>query len=690
MNSLLLAVPSARAFRSPACALRLAVRSVVLVLLATGPGGPGGLLQAADTDESDQWAKLKTMDFSDLLKVEITSVSKRSERLFESPAAVYSISADDIQRSGARSFADALRLSPGMSVAQQNGSDWAVTARGFNDVIADKLLVLMDGRTLYSPATGGVTWNTVDYLFEDIERVEVVRGPGGTLWGANAVNGVINILSKDARDTQGFYSQGGGGSYERGFGGARYGAKLSENGYGRVYMKYRLRDELPGADDPNEMIQGGFRTDWHLPDTHFTLQGDAYSERHYIRLSVPEYTPPYLPLSRNLFVYGGASLRGRMQHEFGENSTLEVQGYYDRTELQQFDQTSVQQIWDLDAQHRLRLPPRHTVIYGAGYRYTPDHLATTPYFTYDPVERRSQVINAFVQDEIELVEDQLRLTLGTKAEHNDYTGLGWSPSARLAWLPTKRQTVWLAASRSQQVPTRGYNDLTIPALAIEPVNVNGLPLFTRGQARRGLEAQELISYELGYRVQATDTLTFDLAGYYNFYDNLLTADFGDVFFEPTPAPHLVLPIRAANGGKGETHGFEVSAQWQAAEWWRWSLAYSYQQFQIDGFNHSFTEGRDPQNQVSLRWSIDVPVGRANEWRLDVWGRYVDRLPAFPLPSYFDLDVRLAWRPNPRVELAVVGQNLVESRRLEFSSAVVAASPVSPVARGVYGELSVRF
>lgn len=670
-----------------------ALLPAAVVLAVAGLAGPSigsGLLRAAEVNEAEQWAKLKTMDFDDLLKVEVTSVSKRSERLFESPAAVFSISGDDIQRSGARSFADALRLSPGMSVAQQNGSDWAVTARGFNDVIADKLLVLMDGRTLYSPATGGVTWNTVDYLFEDIERVEVVRGPGGTLWGANAVNGVVNILSKDSRDTQGLYIEGGGGSFEQAFGGARYGAKLSENGYGRGYMKYNLRDELYNSGDANEKIQGGFRTDWHLPVTHLTLQGDVYSERHHIRLSVPQYTKPYLPITDNLFVYEGANMRARMQHELSEDSMLEVQGYYDRTDLEQFGQTSTQHIWDLEAQHRFKLPPRHTFVYGTGYRYTPDHLATTPYFTYDPVERRSQVFNAFVQDEIELVEDRLRLTLGTKAEHNDYTGWGWSPSARLAWLPTERQTVWLAASRSLQVPTRGYNDLTIPALAIEPIDVNGLPLFTRGQARPGLEAQELISYELGYRVQATDTIAFDVAGYYNFYDNLLTADIGSVYFDPSPAPHLVLPISAANGGKGETHGFELSAQWQAAEWWRWSLAYSYQEFQIDGFNHSFTEGRDPQNQVSLRWSLDVPLGRTNEWRLDIWGRYVDQLPAFPIPGYFDLDVRLAWRPNPRVQLAVVGQNLVESRRYEFSSAVVAASPVSPVPRGVYGELSVRF
>jgi len=645
---------------------------------------------ATPPDATDEWAKLKTMHFDDLLKVEVTSVSKRSQRLFESPAAVFSISGEDIQRSGARSIADALRLSPGMSVAQQNGADWAVTARGFNDVIADKLLVLMDGRTLYSPATDGVSWNTVDYLFEDIERVEVVRGPGGTLWGANAVNGVINILSKDARDTVGSYVDAGGGSYEHAFGGARYGTQFSENGYGRAYLKYTLRDELPGGGDSGEKVQGGFRTDWHLPTTHLTLQGDVYSQRQYTRLSIPQYTPPYLPLSEHLYLYSGANLLARAEHEFNENSVLEVQGYYDHTELDQFNRLSLQHIWDVEVQHTLKLPPWHTIVYGSGYRYTPDYLATNPYVTYAPAVRHNQVFNAFVQDELELVPDHLRLTLGTKVEHNDYTSWDWSPSARLAWLPTERQTAWVAASRSVQVPTRGYSDLTIPALAIEPTMVNGLPLFSRGQGRPGLEAQELISYEVGYRVRPTDAVTFDLAGYYNVYDNLITAEFGNVFLETTPVPHLVLPIHAVNGGKGETHGVELSAHWQATEWWRWSLAYSYQEFKIEGFNHSFTEGRDPQNQASLRWSFDIPIGQPNEWRLDLWGRYVDRLPAFPLDAYWDLDVRLAWRPSRHVELAIVGQNLVDSRRYEFSSAAVAANPVSPIPRSVYGELSIRF
>ncbi len=659
------------------------------------PVCPSGLAaEAATSDPAVE--RLRELSLTEIINAEVSSVSKRPEKLFESPTAAYVITNDDLRRSGALTIAEALRMAPGISVAQADANTWAAAARGFNDVFTDKLLVMVDGRSVYHNVNGAVWWADVNYLMEDIERIEVIRGPGGTIWGANAVNGVINIITKSARDTQGLLVSGGGGSDLVGQGKVRYGDRLAEDLYGRVYLQHQNFAAHPDGNDQWAATQTGLRLDYEPGPYRVTFEGDYYYSDQSDRVAIQQPISPYLPMYDTSGIHEGWNVLGRIEREINEDSGLRLQVYYDASRQTGEAIGSVQKTrnFDVDFQHYFALPLRQQLTYGLEYRYLPTYQNDMALWTWSRNERDSQLFTGFLQDEIELVEDRLRLTVGSKFEHNDFTGWEAQPDARLAWMLTDRQTVWLAGSRAVSIPSVAYNDIQIPQLAVEPAFVNAgplgdLPAFPGFYGNPDLEAQEVIGVEMGWRFQPRDSLSLDVATFYNWYDNLVYGRAGTPQLELAPAPWIQVPSAAANNASAETAGVELSASWRPVEWFRLTGYYAY--LKKDVFNDDTGETlrdqeKDSAHQASLRLSLDLPA----HWFLDVWGRFVDEIPTYEVPAYFDLDLRVAWRPKDAVELAVVGQNLLEPERVEFGPSAAARTQVTAVPRGVYGQLTLRF
>lgn len=644
---------------------------------------------------------LTELSLEELMNIEVTSVSKKTEKLSKAAAAIFVITQEDIRRAGATSIAEALRLAPGLEVARVDAHTWAISARGFNDVFANKLLVLLDGRSIYTPLFSGVFWDQQDTLLEDIERIEVIRGPGATLWGANAVNGVINIITKRARDTQGGLLTAGGGSEERGFGSVRYGGTLGADAHFRVYAKYVNRDGsgLPdghAANDAWQLGQGGFRLDWLPAQPHLlTLQGDLYGGNLAQTFFVGALLPPFQQVMPDHLATRGGNLLGRWSHTLASASEMRLQVYYDRTirdtAIFKEDRHNV----DLDFQHRFPLGGRHDIVWGLGYRLSSDNEGNTFTVSLTPASRTTHLVSAFAQDEIVLVADRLHVTLGSKFEHNTFTGFEIQPGARLLWTPSDRHTVWAAIARAVRTPSRAEDAVRINQQVLPPGTLfPGAPAAVVSFAGdRGIDSEKLLAYELGYRVQPHEWLSLDLALFYNVYNNLRSIEPGTPFPETSPfPPHLVVPFLAANKLNGETYGAELVANWQLTEWWRLRALYSYLHINLSREKGSrdtisqAAQGNSPQQQLALRSAMDLP------WRLafDLALRYVDRLPNLHVGSYTVLDVRLGWRPTQSLELAIVGHNLLEKHHPEFSPSTFINTQPTEVQHSVYGKMTWRF
>lgn len=642
--------------------------------------------QKQDTNESP--TALKRLSLEELMDLDITSVAKKPEPYGKAPAAIQVITGDDIRRSGASSIPEALRLADNLQVAQKGSHSWAISARGFNTDSANKLLVLMDGRSVYTPLFSGVFWDRQDYLLEDIDRIEVISGPGGTLWGANAVNGVINIITKSSKDTQGFYVEGGGGSTLKGFGGLRYGDKLATNVSFRVYGKYFDRDSevFPNGDEASDswrMGQGGFRIDAEPSVANaLTLQGDFYAGDEDISTG------------GNAKINGNNVL-GRWSHTFSEDSDISLQMYYDRTHLDlpvpanafapAGRLTDDLDTFDLDFQQRFRVGERNKIIWGLGYRFTHDVVSNSPALAFVPPTLDQNLFSGFVQDEIALVE-KLSLTLGTKIEHNDYSGFEFEPSARLAWTLTERQTVWAAVSRAIRAPSRVDRDIRLPTPAASPFVDN---LLVGGTDFR---SETLLAYELGYRAQLGSRVFTSIALFYNDYDDIRSTSLSP----PDPIFGLPFPLFYENNLEGETYGFELSVNYQALDWWRLRGGYNLLKEEIrvkpgrTDFNNALNETADPEHQFSIRSSMNL----LRNVELDAALRWVDSFrfnssgTPDTVPSYFELDVRLSWHPTKNLELSVVGQNLLHDQHLEY--VIASPNPREEIARSVYGKVTWRF
>lgn len=629
---------------------------------------------------------LEHLTVEELMDIDVTSASKHPEKLSAAAAAIAVLTPEDIHRSGATSIPELLRLVPGLDVARVDSHTWAISSRGFNDIFANKLLVMIDGRTVYTPLFSGVYWDVQDTFLEDIDRIEVVRGPGAALWGANAVNGVINIITKSARETQGLFASAGGGWEERGFVSARYGVKLSDSAFLKVYGKYFDRDSsaLPDgtqAHDAWNMYRGGFRLDWEPSiENSLTLQGDIYAGRQKQTYTTPMRLFPFVQTIDSTDKVAGGNVLGRWSHIFSPDSELTLQTYYDRTVRETAIFGEKRDTGEIDLQHRFPLGGRQQIIAGLGYRVTHDDFRNTLNVTLSPASRTLSLFSAFLQDEISIVPDRFRLTLGSKFEHNDFTGFEVQPSARVLWTPGNRQSVWASVSRAVRTPSRVESDVRLNFPPPVPLRPGSITVFGNPE----MASEKLVAYELGYRIQPADQLTLDLAAFYNDYDHLRTV-------EPSSSGP-VSPSDLANNLFGETYGAEIAVTAQVVQAWRLEGGYSYLQAHLhrkrgsnDASTETTAEGSSPHHQFFIRSHIDL----GEHVRFDSTLRYVDALPAPNIPSYLTVDLRIAWAPTKNLEFAVVGQNLLHDRHPEFAPTFI-VTPQTEVERSVYAHVVWQF
>ena len=674
---------------------RAATASLVAILCATN-------LAAQERQNVPDVHALGTLSMEDLMNMEVTSVSKRTQKVADAAAAVFVLTQDDIRRSGATSIPDALRLVPGLEVARLDENKWAIASRGFNGRFDNKLLVLIDGRSVYTPLFSGVYWNVQDVLLEDIDRIEVIRGPGATLWGANAVNGVINIITKKAKDTQSGVLSAGGGTEERGSGSARYGDKIGNAGYYRVYGKYFDWGPslYPGtnltAHDGWDAMRGGFRADLNPAGANsFTLQGDLYRSNYNETLTVPTLTPPFSSTFPNSGDYSGGNILGRWNRS-SEASSMSLQMYYDNTTIADKSLfVDHQNIFDMDFQHSFHVGDSQQFVWGLGYRSILDRNDGSFSVSLQPNQLSLNQFSAFVQDEIGLVDKRLRITLGSKFEHNDFTGFELEPNARLLWTLTPNQSIWTAVSRAVRTPAETEEGLRLNSQTIPPgtpLNPTPLPALVAVVGSHQFQSEDLLAYELGYRVQATSTFSADIATFYNNYTNLRTAEPGAPFVEGSPVPtNLVVPFIASNKMSGGTYGVEVFTDWKVVPKWRLQGSYSYLQMDIHKDANSadptadLPNGVSPRHQWYLRSSLDLP----RHFEHDTTLRFVDHLAAINLPHYYSLDSHLGWRPVPALEFSIGGENLLDNQHLEFLPDFINTTP-TVVKRSVYGRITFKF
>ena len=633
---------------------------------------------------------LTQASLEDLMNVQVTSVSKKEQTLSKTGAAVHVITQEDIRRSGATNIPDLLRTVPGVEVARIDTNSWAISIRGFNDRYANKVLVLIDGRSVYSPSFSGVYWEGQDMPLEDIERIEVIRGPGGTVWGANAVNGVINIITKSSKDTPGGLITAGTGSETTADGLVQYGGTVGQKGTYRVFGKYSNTDSslLPNggeAADGWRSSHGGFRTDWDLSsrDT-LTVQGDA------LRLDEGQtITTPFsqdLPLVRTFndpLSMTAGNIEGRWSHILASGSEVSLQMYDDYSNHFAQGFGDEQNTVDLDFEHHLTVGSRQDIVWGLGARVIDSHYGAGYAISLTPGQRLDRLFSTFFQDELRL-SNSLWLTVGSKLEHNDFTGFEIEPSAQLVWEPARQQTVWVSAARAIRQPSS--LDVGLQAdVAIVPAGPSFGVVTIAGSP--AMQAEDVRDFEAGYRTQLNHRLSLDVVGFGSLYGNVRTIEPGAPYFTTVPGPpHLVLPEYFANGSPIDTYGVEFSATWAVTKRWRIMPGYSFFHMHVqDPATQTTSAGADPQHQVQLQSRLDLR--RNLEW--DNTATYVSRLAAGNIPAYTRLDSRFGWRVGEYVEFSIVGQNLLSPRHPEFADTVDFVHHTL-VERSVYGKITWRF
>jgi len=662
------------------------------------------LLTAIPTYPQEKPRDLAEKSIEDLMNMEVTSVSKKEQKLSSVAAAIFVISPEDIRRSGATNIPDLLRMVPGLDVAQINGSTWAIGARGFNQQFSNKLLVMIDGRVVYTPNFAGVYWDTVNLPLEDIDRIEVIRGPGGSVWGVNAVDGVISIFTKKAGDTRGGLVEATGGNQVQGSGTVQYGGKLGTEtdyrAFTNYFNNYHMQD-LTGQSgvDGWHMLRAGFRTDSSISSKDsLTVQGNLYSGREgEFGFFLPSVTSPALvPISEQINLAGGF-LQSTWHHQYSGRSDSNLQISYTRYTRGDPLEPETRGTLDLDYQHHLAWGQRQDLVWGLGYHYTTDNIGGSLTVFFNPPSRALEVFNSFLQDEIMLVPKQLYLTVGTKFEHNDYTGFEAMPSVRAAWTPSDHNMFWAAVSRALRAPSRNDTNLIVNLGGFP--GPNGIPILIRFLGNPLFRDESLIAYETGYRTSVSGHLSIDLAAYFNDYDNLQTTEPSTSFFEPSPLPaHQVQSVMYQNLMHGEVHGFEIAANWKVNR--RWSLHPGYalakphmhtDPSSADTQTGPFVEGSTTDNSIQLRSHFEFSGNLA--W--DVSAYYVEALdhqsPSanVRIPSITGLDSGLTWKLGEGFSISVVGQNLLRDHHLEFED-VFGSMQSGQVKRSAYAKITWQF
>lgn len=664
----------------------LLVRSTILGTLACMLSSPSVMAEdKLDTKE------LLNLSLEQLSNIEVTSVSKRSEKASEAAAAIFVITPDDIRRSGATSIPEVLRIVPGLSVAQSGSHEWAITSRGTSNQFANKLLVLIDGRSVYTPLFSGVNWDVQDIMLQDIERIEVIRGPGATLWGANAVNGVINIITKSAKDTQGGLLSASAGNLDRSLNDVRYGAKVGDDTYARVYAKYDDRKEFEnmtgrGVHDDWNKIQSGFRADGTRSNIAYTLQGDIYhSDQNYVyNLPNAASAPSFIDTINYREPSQGANLLGRLTYTQSPDSIWTLQTYFDNAQRKRAILSDDINTFDIDLQHSWIPHERHEIVWGLGYRLIESDIKGSAIAFFSPASSRTNLFNAFVQDKIALVPKDFFLTLGSKFEHNAYTGFEMQPSARLTWLINDKQTWWSSASHAVRTP----NIFTSTGYILQDAASFGGAAYGTVIPNSNLTSENLNAYEMGYRIQPVKTVSLDVSTFYNVYGKLVTSSFGapTLINVPGIGATAIVPVMPVNGNSGTTSGVEIAANWEVTPIWQLNASYTRLNFtlknaEVTGFS---VKGTSPKDQANLRSTLSLP----HNFEIDNAIYYVDKLPGASIPSYYRFDARLSWKPLENLELSLVGQNLFDDEHPEFSPFLFQNSAQVP--RAYYGNITWKF
>ena len=669
---------------------RLARRTTKGTLAGTLAGILATLSAQAATLDSVLPDDLTDMSMEALMDIEITSVAKKPQKQSAAAAAIFVITNDDLRRWGVTNIPEALRRVPGIDVARIDANKWAITSRGFNSRFANKLLVLIDGRSVYTPLFAGVYWDNQDVVLQDVDRIEVIRGPGGTLWGANAVNGVINIITKSAADTRGDMVAVTAGNEVRGIGVARHGGRLKNGVDYRVYAKYSDYDEgysSDGAHDDWRTGQLGFRSDWVQTDRDkITLQGDYYQGKSGQQVNIPA---GQMPTTINQVVddteTDGGNLLFRWSHMIDRSSDFALQIYYDHVGVDGEVLYEDRDTFDIDFQHRFQWREAHDVVWGFDYRFTHDNTDNNPTFELDPSSRSVNLYGTFIQDEISL-RDNLHLTLGTKLEHNDFSGVEYQPSARLAWVMSPTQTLWGAVSRAVRTPARGEDDVLLRLVPPPAPDDPGIPVYAEGN--NDYDAENLVAYELGYRLNYNQAWSVDVAVFYNDYDRLRTLD---PAMDPGPPPSVRPPFD--NDMSGETYGLELVSQWQVRPGWRLNASYTWLDMQLHLDSNSTdtasksSEDASPTSKAAIWSAVDL----GNNLQLDAALRYTGDIEVngIDIDSYVEADLRLGWEARPGLEFSIIGQNLLDNHHPEFLPDFINTRPTE-VERSIYGRVAWNF
>jgi iron complex outermembrane receptor protein len=601
------------------------VRFLPLTLLLVCPGsiafaqGPN-----ADTDNP-----VKKLSLEQLGNIEVTTASKEPEQVRKTPAAIFVITHEDIERSGATTIPEALRMAPGVEVARIDGNKWSIGIRGFGSRLSRSVLVLIDGRTVYTTLFAGTYWEVQDTVMDDIDRIEVIRGPGGTIWGPNAIDGVINVITKDSKDTQGTLVSVGGGNVEQGVvslrSGGSNGQRLNYRVYGKGFNRSAEFDGKGQNFDGWRAGQAGFRMDWEKNDHDiFTLQGDMYDEAAGESVVATSYTAPFSQVINGDARLSGGNIMGRWKRQMGDGKDFQLQAYYDRTNRHEPNFGDIRNTFDVDFLERIPLPGRQRLSVWAGARLSDgDELEVVTGLTFDPPDKTDQLFTAFIQDEIELVPHRLSLIAGTKLLHTNFTGVDFEPSVRLLWTPTDKQTVWASFTRAVRTPADVERDFFLSGF--QGFGPGGIPFFARFNANRNFVSETLKGYEVGYRRLIHKNLYLDLAGFFNQYDHLFSEEITGVpFLEDTPPPvgdnivappHLLLPAQFGNSLMGTTTGGEIAPEWRPASFWRLRGSYSFLVMHIEKAPNSLDigsgpgiQGSSPQHQVSAQSGFDIAKG----------------------------------------------------------------------------------
>ncbi len=647
----------------------------------------------------DRVTDLTELSLEDLMDIEVSSVSKKMEKASDAAAAVYVLTGEEIKQSGVTTIPDALRMVPGLHVAGIDASSWGVCSRGFNGYFSNKLLVLIDGRTVYNPLFSGVWWDVQDVMMEDIDRIEVIRGPGATLWGANAVNGVINIITRHTRETEGTLVAFGAGTSHNGIGGFQTGGQLAENSYLRVFAKHTDHGSLldsNGASSPDQwrLSRGGFRYDTDLGGgSSVYVMGDVYGGDAGARYLLPILDAPYLKVIDEETELLGGNILAKMERKWSDASTLQWQFYYDFSSREDSWLAADLRTFDVDFHHSYSGGSGFDFIWGLGYRHLSDEISNGLYVTVEPSSANYDLFSGFAQGSYDLIPGKLRATLGTKLEHNEFTGFEVQPNARLLWHLSEEHTLWSSVARAVRTPSRGERNAALDILTIPPLslaNPNPIPVMVQYVGSERSESESMIAYELGYRLRPGKPLSFDVALFYNDYENLLWGAIGEPRLEGNPPTFASLPIYIVNSRNTHSYGAELASDWYHSERFQLRTSYSYlwteKREHVAGNEYAFVvfESTSPRHQ----FRVNSVYNFTRQLQLSTRLRFVDELPQLGVRSYTELDARIGFRLSPYVLLSLAGHNLLHDSHTEFTAEL--ARVYSQVERTVLAKVELSF